>query len=242
MAPIKLDDNAAYMAYKLLTERPLGMKPFGKDEEGFLIVRSGELFCRKDVMTEQERYDAQLLGDLEFRLCEARPHWEFEGSPHWLSQGQLAEVRKGTNSAHHVRESAKFFETTMRNHDLHVKANAPGKAVSDYGDDDATNTPQKEKPHPRVAPRRPFLPVKKDGSAHKAKMRQVSTITHKCNGCKKAKEKICPPTTPTDACDVWNFFTDDEMEEEEKEEIVSSPLSATQTISDDEDEDDEESQ
>ncbi|OBT69467.1 hypothetical protein VE03_01109 [Pseudogymnoascus sp. 23342-1-I1] len=31
MAPIKLDDNAAYMAYKLLTERPLGMKPFGKD-------------------------------------------------------------------------------------------------------------------------------------------------------------------------------------------------------------------
>ncbi|OBT42541.1 hypothetical protein VE00_06224 [Pseudogymnoascus sp. WSF 3629] len=31
MAPIKLDDNAAYKAYKLLTERPLGMKPFGKD-------------------------------------------------------------------------------------------------------------------------------------------------------------------------------------------------------------------
>lgn len=32
------------------------------------------------------------------------------------------------------------------------------------GDDDVTNTPQKEKPRPRVAPRRPFLPVKTDGS------------------------------------------------------------------------------
>lgn len=57
-----------------------------------------------------------------------------------------------------------FFEATMRNHTLHVKANKEGKAVSDYGDDDATNTPQKEKPRPRVAPRRPFHPVKKDGS------------------------------------------------------------------------------
>lgn len=52
----------------------------------------------------------------------------------------------------------------MRNHTLHVKAKEEGKAVSDYGGDDATNTPQKEKPRPRVAPRRPFLPVKKDGS------------------------------------------------------------------------------
>ena len=57
-----------------------------------------------------------------------------------------------------------FFDATMRNHALHVQANAEGKAASDYGDDDATNTPQKEKPRPRVAPRRPFLPVKKDGS------------------------------------------------------------------------------
>ncbi|KFY94985.1 hypothetical protein V500_02990 [Pseudogymnoascus sp. VKM F-4518 (FW-2643)] len=57
-------------------------------------------------------------------------------------------------------------------------------------------------------------------------MRLISTITHKCNGCKKAKEKTCPPTNPTDACDVWNHFTDDEEEE------ASSPLSAPQVISD----------
>ena len=52
----------------------------------------------------------------------------------------------------------------MRNHRLYVNANAQGKAVSDYGDDDDTNTPQKEKPRPRVAPRRPVHPMKKDGS------------------------------------------------------------------------------
>ncbi|OBT64202.1 hypothetical protein VE03_06837 [Pseudogymnoascus sp. 23342-1-I1] len=180
MAPIKLDDN----------------------EDGLLVVGSGELFCRKDVMTEQERYDAQLLGDLEFRLCENRYSHTGNLRAHLTGshKAKLAEVRKGTNSAHHVRESARFFEATMRNHTLHVKAKEEGKAVSDYGDDDATNTPQKEKPRPRVAPRRPFLPVKKDA---------------------------CPPTNPTNACDVWNHFTDDEEEE------------ASKVISDDEDEDDD---
>ncbi|KFY93380.1 hypothetical protein V498_04462 [Pseudogymnoascus sp. VKM F-4517 (FW-2822)] len=173
------------------------MKPFGKDDDG-LLVGSGELFCRKNVMTEQERYDAELVGEVTFRLHTGNLRAHLTGS----HKAKLAEVRKGTNSAHHVRESARFFEATMRNHALHVKANAEGKAVSDYGDDDATNTPQKEKPRPRVAPRRPILPVKKDGSAHKGQMRLISTITHKCNGCKKAKEKTCPPTEPTDACDV----------------------------------------
>jgi hypothetical protein len=58
-----------------------------------------------------------------------------------------------------------FFKATMRNHTLHVKANKEGKAVSNYSDDDnATNTPQKEKPRPYVAPQRPFHPMKKDSS------------------------------------------------------------------------------
>ncbi|OBT81236.1 hypothetical protein VE02_10250 [Pseudogymnoascus sp. 03VT05] len=111
--------------------------------------------------------------------------------------------------------SARFFKATMQNHTLHVKANEEGKAVSNYSDDDATSTPQKEKPRPHVAPRRPFVPVKKDGSAHKGQMRIISTITHKCKGCKKAKEKICPPTKPTDDYDVWNYFTNDKDGEDE---------------------------
>ncbi|OBT81296.1 hypothetical protein VE02_10219 [Pseudogymnoascus sp. 03VT05] len=72
MAPIKLDDNAAYKAYKLLSKRPLSMKPFGKDDNGLLVVRSRELFCRKNVITEQERYNAELIGKDTFRLCEAK--------------------------------------------------------------------------------------------------------------------------------------------------------------------------
>lgn len=57
-----------------------------------------------------------------------------------------------------------FFENTMRMHTLHVNANAQGKAVSDYGDDDEMSTPAKEKPRPPVVPRRPSLPVKKDNT------------------------------------------------------------------------------
>lgn len=52
----------------------------------------------------------------------------------------------------------------MSVHKLHVNAKARGEEVEDYGEDDSLNTPQKEKPRPRVAPRRPFAPVKKDGS------------------------------------------------------------------------------
>ncbi|OAF57816.1 hypothetical protein VC83_05661 [Pseudogymnoascus destructans] len=63
---------------------------------------------------------------------------------------------------------------------------------------------------------------------------------HRCShtGNLRAHLTACPPTKPTNACDVWNYLTDDETEEEE--EIVSSPLSAAQTIPDDENKDDEE--
>ncbi|KFY93155.1 hypothetical protein V500_03883, partial [Pseudogymnoascus sp. VKM F-4518 (FW-2643)] len=155
-----------------------------------------------------------------------QPHWEFEahltGSSHtgnlraYLTgsyKAKLAEVCKGTNSAYYVYESARFFEATMQNHTLYVKAKEEGKAVSNY------------------APHCPFLPVKKDSSAHKAQMRLISTITYKCNGCKKAKEKTCLPTNLTNACNVWNHFTNDEEEE------ASSPLSALQVILDKEDKD-----
>ncbi|KFY20416.1 hypothetical protein V493_07684, partial [Pseudogymnoascus sp. VKM F-4281 (FW-2241)] len=193
MAPIKLDDNASYNRYKNLTERPLGMKAFLQDDGGLFIVSSGELFCRIDVMTEQERNDAGVLDEPQFRLCTQKGRFSHTGNLRAHLTGshkvKLTEVRKGTNSAHHVRETCRFFEATMRVHDLHTTANARGEELEELADDDALKTPQKEKTRQPVVPRRPIAPRKKDGTVNKARMKAIANITVKCQGCRQAKEK-----------------------------------------------------
>ncbi|KFX85960.1 hypothetical protein V490_09299 [Pseudogymnoascus sp. VKM F-3557] len=221
MAPLNINDNEAYKRYKDLTDRPLGMFPLAKDDDNRYIVAAGELFCRKDVMSADEALEAQAEGTDNFRLCDQKSRFSTTGNlrAHLKLSHKLllAEVRKGTNSAEHVRQNARFFERTMRNHDHHVAALASGQPVDQFMDTPEPPTPVKDKPIARQAPRRPDVPLKKDNTPNKSRMRALSTVTHKCQKCRALKRKVCPPDNRL-PCDVWDYFTEDEDEESDDEE------------------------
>ncbi|OBT75680.1 hypothetical protein VF21_05188 [Pseudogymnoascus sp. 05NY08] len=215
MAP-KLENNEAYKVYQKLANRPLGIPPFGTDKTGAFIVSSGELFCRLDMLSEQEKYDAELQGDPTVRLCLHDTRFSHTGNLRaHLTKGhkvKLSEVHKGASTMQEVIDAGKFFEATIATHRRHTLAKLNNVEVEDYGEDEALKTPQKEKPHAPVAIRRPAVPKKGDGSINKARMKAVANITHKCQGCKDSKEKLCPPTKHSDHCLVWDCFTNDEEE------------------------------
>ncbi|OBT60122.1 hypothetical protein VE03_10159 [Pseudogymnoascus sp. 23342-1-I1] len=225
MAP-KLDDDAAYKAYKQLANRPLGVPAFGTNKDGAYIVSSGELFCRLDMLSEQEKYDAKLQGEPTVRLCGHDTRFSHTGNLRaHLTKGhkvKLVEIRKGASTMLEVIDAGKFFQATMATHRRHVQAKLSGQEVEDYGEDEALKTPQKQKPRPPVVPRRPTLPKKNDGSA---RMKAVANIMGKCQGCRDQKTKICPPSEFSEHCLVWEFFTDDEGEEDGGREDQSDPES-----------------
>ncbi|OBT60123.1 hypothetical protein VE03_10160 [Pseudogymnoascus sp. 23342-1-I1] len=121
MAP-KLDDDAAYKAYKQLVNRPLGVPAFGTDKDGAYIVSSGELFCRLDMLSEQEKYDAKLQGEPTIRLCGHDTRFSHTGNLRaHLTKGhkvKLVEIHKGASTMLEVIDAGTNYSGYMPAHSM----------------------------------------------------------------------------------------------------------------------------